>query len=214
VSVLAQAGACEVVVVTGGDREQVEAALGGLATAGLPIRTAYNPRFEEDSMLLTLQAGIRALPESVQAALVALGDQPHILDGTVRQVIAAYRLGGAPLVVPSYNMRRGHPWLVDHCLWPDLLRRTPPETPRSFLGDHSARIEYVTVDSDTILRDLDTPEDYRRETGSQKIIPDTNKISGMMKADKGGGPAEGDDNQPAGRTKNGWDTEDNRRCGR
>jgi molybdenum cofactor cytidylyltransferase len=164
VSVLAQGGADEVVVVTGGDRDAVEAALRGLL-----VFTAHNPRYAEDAMLLTLQTGLQALGEDVQATLVALGDQPQIEVDTVLRVIAAYRAGRSSLIVPSYRMRRGHPWLVDRALWPELLGRQPPETPRSFLNDRAAQIEYVVVESDTILRDLDTPEDYRRETGAAGI---------------------------------------------
>jgi CTP:molybdopterin cytidylyltransferase MocA len=60
-------------------------------------------------------------------------------------------------------MRRGHPWLVARPLWADLLALQPPETTRAFLNSHTAAIAYVDASNDSILRDLDTPEDYIRE---------------------------------------------------
>ena len=158
VSVLAQAGVGEIVVVTGSNRLEVEAAIDGL-----PARPVHNPHYAKDYMLLTLQAGMDALSPAVDACLVALGDGPQIEARIVLQVIDTYVRGGGPLVVPSYQMRRGHPWLVARPLWVDLLRREPPETPRAFLNAHAEQITYVEVDSDSILRDLDTPDDYARE---------------------------------------------------
>jgi CTP:molybdopterin cytidylyltransferase MocA len=57
-------------------------------------------------------------------------------------------------------MQRGHPWLVARPLWDDLLELKPPKTPRDFLKKHARKIQYVTVDSPSIIEDLDTPEDY------------------------------------------------------
>ena len=156
--VLCAAGIEAVVAVTGGDREQVEAAL-----AGTCVQTAFNPRYREDQMILSLQVGLNALPLGVDAALVVLGDQPQIQAQVVRAVIAAYRESHAPLVVPSYRMRRGHPWLVQASLWPALLAMQAGQTLRDFLNRHAAQIEYFEVDTPSILKDLDTPEDYERE---------------------------------------------------
>jgi hypothetical protein len=36
-----------------------------------------------------------------------------------------------------------------------------PQSPRDFLNEHANEIEYVEIDTPTILADLDTPEDYR-----------------------------------------------------
>lgn len=158
VSVLAKAGVSEIAVVTGGNREAVEAAL-----IGLPARCVYNPRYADDFMLLSLQTGVRALSDETAAFLVALGDQPQIDEWVVRRVVGDFVQCEASLVVPSFQRKRGHPWLVARPLWADLLHRTPPETMRSFLNAHADQIRYIEVETDSVLRDLDTPEDYQRE---------------------------------------------------
>ncbi len=157
VRVLHAGGVGEIIVVTGGWRDAVEAAL-----RDAPARTVFNPRYADGEMVHSLQAGMRALSSGAGAFLVALGDQPQIRAGTVRRVIAAFRETGNPLVVPSFRRRRGHPWLVARPLWPELANLEPPRTLRDFLNAHSDEVCYVDASGGHILQDMDTPEDYHR----------------------------------------------------
>jgi molybdenum cofactor cytidylyltransferase len=158
VSVLAKAGVAEIIVVTGGTHSEVEAALWGH-----PVRFAHNSHFANGEMLLSIQAGVEQLDPASHGFLLALGDQPQIESDVVKRVISAYTQKQAPLVVPSIQMRRGHPWLVDRALWVEILALQPPLTMRNFLHHHRDEIFYVEVDSRSILMDLDTPEDYNRQ---------------------------------------------------
>jgi len=151
----------EVVVVTGGGGAEVESALRRLPE-GLSVRSLHNPDYAAGEMLSSLRAGISALGEDVDATLVALGDQPQIEGRVVSAILTAYRQGGAGLVVPSYNMRRGHPMLIARSLWSELLSLRSPQTLRELLLAHSGEIHYVNVDTPTILQDLDTPADYQQ----------------------------------------------------
>lgn len=114
---------------------------------------------DEGEMLSSLQAGLRAQEPSAEATLVCLGDQPQVGEGSVRSVCEAFQKSGSNLVVPSYRMRRGHPWLAARPLWDEILAMKG-ETMRGFLSAHAEEIEYVNVDTPAILQDLDTPEDY------------------------------------------------------
>ena len=158
VSVLQQSGVSEIVVVTGGAQHELEAALQKAA-----VKIEFNPRYQEDSMVLSLQVGVNHLGPSVEAVLVALGDQPQIQVKIARSVIQAYLETDSLLVAPSYQRRRGHPWLVARHLWQDILTLQPSETLRTFFAAHHEHIYYLNVDDDSVLRDLDTPADYERE---------------------------------------------------
>jgi molybdenum cofactor cytidylyltransferase len=155
VRTLASAGVEEIIVVTGGDRDAVDAAL-----QDLPARPVFNPDHQEGEMLSTFKTGLAALSEGVEAALIVLGDQPQIEGWVVKSVISAYHSSGAALVVPSFNRRRGHPWLLDRSLWQEALALPPPATLRDFLNLNAGKIHYLLVDTGSILLDLDTPEDY------------------------------------------------------
>ena len=152
-----KAGIDDIVLVTGGAREQVEK-----VTAQYPIRRIYNGDYAKGEMLSSLQLGLTAMSAQVQAALIGLGDQPQVQERSVRLVCEAYRENKPQLVVPSFQMRRGHPWLVARPLWGELLELKPPESPRDFLNKHAGEIRYVGVNTPSILADLDTPEDYQK----------------------------------------------------
>jgi molybdenum cofactor cytidylyltransferase len=156
--VLLEAGLAEVIVVTGGSYTDVETAL-----QHLPVQTIFNPQYTGNDMLRSLQVGLGKHHENIQATLVALGDQPQIEVDTVRALAEAYQETGSPLIIPSFNNRRGHPWLVSRTIWPNVFALDAPATLRDFLNQHRDQIHYLTVTTPSILKDLDTPADYDRE---------------------------------------------------
>ena len=152
-----RAGIEDVIVVTGGAREQVQTVI-----EGYPVRQVHNDNYAAGEMLSSLQLGIMTLPHRAQATLIGLGDQPQVQERTVRLMCEVYRERRSHLVVPSFERRRGHPWLVARSLWNDILALKPPESARDFLHRYAAEIHYVEVQTPSILTDLDTPEDYQK----------------------------------------------------
>ncbi|MEK7783824.1 MAG: nucleotidyltransferase family protein [Chloroflexota bacterium] len=164
VEVLAEGGVDEIVVVTGHARAEVEAAVAGVA------RSVFNPDFANESLLISLHVGLRALETSAcEAALAALGDQPQIEAGVVQAVIKQWRLNRAEIVAPTFEGRRGHPVLFARSLWPQLLSASPELSPHELLQVYADRIEFLPVATDSILRDVDTPDDYRREIAALRV---------------------------------------------
>ena len=159
VTTLANAGLEKIVLVTGGAKREVELAVSGMP---FPVSLVYNPGYAEGEMIQSIQVGLTSLDERFEAALFTLGDQPQMEMGVVRSILVEYQATGSPLIVPSYQMRRGHPWLVARSLWPALLSLREPKTVRDFLNRLSDQINYVVVETDSILQDLDTPGDYQR----------------------------------------------------
>lgn len=157
VHTLQQAALPQIIVVTGAQHAAIADAL-----RGTTARTVFNPLFENGSMLTSFQVGLRALLPSAQMALVTLGDQPQMQVSIVQAVMAGWQVTRAPLVAPSFQMRRGHPWAVDASLWAHALSLEPPRTLRDLFSLAGSRIHYVVVETPTILQDLDTPEDYAR----------------------------------------------------
>ncbi len=148
-------------IVTGAGRDQVTELM-----QNYPVRLAFNPDYADGEMLHSLQVGLSALEAQLEAVFIVLGDQPQIQAATVRSLIEEYHARHATLIIPSYRLRRGHPWLVARDLWAELQDLRAPRTLRDFIHNHEPEIDYLTVNTPTILTDLDTPEDY------QKFRPD------------------------------------------
>jgi len=161
ISVFANAGIDDIVVVTGGARGQVEAIIQECQKK-YRVQSVFNEGHLAGDMLSSMQCGLRYLSEKGGgAALIGLGDQPQVQERSVRLICEAYSQTQSPLVVPSFHMRRGHPWLVARELWAEVIAMQSSQTPRDFLNAHAKDIYYVEVDTPSILADLDTPEEYR-----------------------------------------------------
>jgi molybdenum cofactor cytidylyltransferase len=111
-------------------------------------------------MLESIQLGLQEQKPSAEATLICLGDQPQVQESSVRNVCNIFRENKSSIVVPSYQMRRGHPWLIARKLWGEVLQMRAPESMRDFLNAHKSDIFYVELDTPSILLDLDTPSDY------------------------------------------------------
>lgn len=162
-------GLYETVVVAG---EQVEAIR--RQVAGLPLRVIYNPRFAEGEILSSLQVGLEAIWQTSDACLVVLGDQPAIEKDVVLTLLAAYSQEQGRIIAPTYDNRRGHPLLFDRALWQAILDLPPGKAPRDLLSTHTDEIVPVAVNTDSVLRDIDTPDDYekaRQSAGQGKPLP-------------------------------------------
>jgi molybdenum cofactor cytidylyltransferase len=157
VSVFKENGVNRTTVVTGGASFQVEMAL---KESGAQI--VFNPEHADGNMLTSLKYGLRSQPVDSEAVFIALGDQPFIDSGVVKLLMREYIEQPALILVPSFQMRRGHPWLVRRDLWDDVLSLPAEATMRDFLSGHSDDIRYVLVNTPTVVEDMDTPEEYEK----------------------------------------------------
>ncbi len=150
----------DLVVITGGARNLVEAEIARLAQQHR-LRAIFNEQYETGEMMSSIRVGLAGLAQGVESVLIALGDQPQLSLDAARKILLARETSPSRLILPSYSMRRGHPWLVRRDLWPEL---SASATARDFLKAHADEISYVETD-ESILQDLDTPEDYAHSSG-------------------------------------------------
>lgn len=159
VTTLLEADIHSVIVVTGATHLE----LLGILSKYDNVRLVYNPCFDNGEMLHSLQLGLRSLSPEIKGALIVLGDQPLIQKETIQMVVKTFLEKNSPLVIPSFQMRRGHPWMVSRELWGEILDIQPPKTLRDFLQAKQENITYVIVETPSIFQDLDTPEDYETQ---------------------------------------------------
>ncbi len=145
-----------VTVVLGRSWEEVWGAIDGL-----DVEMFVNPR-PENGMLSSVQWGLAQMRGDLDGFLIVLGDQPQIRAETVAALIKAAERHPKSIFVPTYQGRRGHPVLFRASLKRAILDLPLTSGLNRLLAEHPEQIQEVEVDSDTVLKDIDTPEDYRR----------------------------------------------------
>ena len=156
ITTIQEAGIINIQVVTGSKQKEVENVLTGFTLAFI-----FNPNYADGDMISSVQEGLRSLHGTSEAALIVLGDQPQIEVSTIKEILECYYSTRCEIVVPSYQMHRGHPWLLEKSLWDEVLSLETTETLRDYLHRHQDKIKYVNVNTSSIIQDLDTMEDYQ-----------------------------------------------------
>jgi molybdenum cofactor cytidylyltransferase len=144
-----------VIVVTGHQRERV-----GQALAGLPVRLVHNPDFAE-GLSTSLKAGLAAVPAEADGAIVCLGDMPQVRAAMIDRLIAAFDPeGGALIVVPTIEGKRGNPVLWSRRFFPELTALEGDVGARHVIATYGEAVVEVPADTAALV-DIDTPDALR-----------------------------------------------------
>ncbi|MCW5699241.1 MAG: nucleotidyltransferase family protein [Rhodospirillales bacterium] len=143
-----------VLVVVGHEQDRVRAAL-----RHLDATIVQNPN-HATGLASSIRAGITALPQGLDGALIMLGDMPHIRPDHIDRLITSFAGGGDPLaLVPTFKGRRGNPVLWAAAAFPMLAALKGDIGGRALLTRHGDRVRDVTMADDGILIDLDSRDD-------------------------------------------------------
>ncbi len=143
-----------IVVVLGANTEKIRPLL-----APLPVLVTENPAWSE-GMAASIRAGVTTLQQfsrGLDAALIALCDQPAFSADTIARLVAAQHASGRSIVAAHYAGRHGAPALFLREHFSTLTALTGEEGARALLNDEPARI--ASVDLPELALDLDTPAD-------------------------------------------------------
>jgi CTP:molybdopterin cytidylyltransferase MocA len=153
VALLRDGGAAPIVVVT------------GAVAVDLPgVLTVHNPDWRS-GMGSSLAAGLGAVPDGCDAAVVALVDQPLIGPEAVRRLIAAHE-AGARVAVAAYHGVTRNPVLIAREHWAAVIALAVGDTgARPFLRAHPELVTVVECGDTGRPDDVDTVADLERLTG-------------------------------------------------
>jgi CTP:molybdopterin cytidylyltransferase MocA len=160
---LADAGADPLVVVTGPPHSRLIAA--AVRDAAFPLVVALNAA-PERGQLSSLVAGLDLLAgQDLEGAIVTPVDYPLVSAATVRRLVEAWRVSGAPVARPGCGGAHGHPVIFAARLFDELRSADLSLGARAVIARHAAGVLDVAVDDPGAFEDIDTPEDYRRLIG-------------------------------------------------
>jgi molybdenum cofactor cytidylyltransferase len=142
-----------VIVVTGHQRERVEAALAGLA-----VTFVHNPDFA-DGLSTSLKTGVAALPEDIDGTIVCLGDMPQVDAALIDRLLAGFDPErGALVVVPTIAGKRGNPVVWSRRFFPELAEIDGDVGARHLIATYPEAVVEVPVDGNAAFTDIDTPD--------------------------------------------------------
>lgn len=132
------------------------------------VTVAINPD-PERGMLSTIQAGIAAAENlEDELLLVSPADLPHLQSETVSNLLQNMIATGAPLGLPTFHGKRGHPLAIAPRLIPEIATLDPNIGLKQLRDRHEAELLEVEVEDAGVVQDVDTPEDYERVTLSRQ----------------------------------------------
>ncbi|HWX82684.1 MAG TPA: molybdopterin-binding/glycosyltransferase family 2 protein [Xanthobacteraceae bacterium] len=145
--------ASEVVVVTGHQAELVEKAL-----AGLKVKFVRNPDFA-GGLASSVKAGIAAVPDNADGAVICLGDMPLIDAHLIDRLIEAFAPDrGNLIVVPVADGRRGNPVLWSRRFFKELMTLDGDIGARHLIAKHAEAVAEVPIEGQSAFLDIDTPQ--------------------------------------------------------
>ena len=146
-----------VIVITGHERDRVEAAL-----AGLPVQRVHNPDYAQ-GLSTSLHRGLAALPAGTDGVVVCLGDMPRVEAAAIDRLIAAFdTLEGRAICVPTWDGKRGNPVLFASRFLAEMQEIAGDVGARYLIGEYPELVVEVAMNGTTaghgVLLDVDTPE--------------------------------------------------------
>lgn len=123
-------------------------------------RFVENPR-ADDGQLSSLLAGLNVADRpGVRGLLVTPVDVPLVTGAIVADLIREFHISEPPIVRAVHRGRHGHPVIFARAVFHELRRADPAVGAKAVLRAHASDLKDVEVDSDAVLTDVDTPEDY------------------------------------------------------
>ena len=156
VDALAGSSVRPVVVVTGHEAERVEEAL-----ADVGVHLVHNPEYRQ-GLSGSIRAGLAALPESAEAAVICLGDMPLVTSAHVDRLVAAFDPDeGREICVPVFEGKRGNPVLFARRFFDEIAGVRGDVGARHLIGEYEEHVCEVAMGDRAVLVDVDSPRALR-----------------------------------------------------
>ena len=130
--------------------------------ANRPLKIAINPDYR-NGMSTSIIAGLILVNPRSQAVMLALADQPLVESQTINQLIEAFNNHDKGITVPTHRGKRGHPVIFDIKYKAELFKLKGDIGGREIIQNHPDDVLKVAVDSESVISDIDTQDDYQSQ---------------------------------------------------
>jgi len=147
-------GVEHIYVVTGHRQEDVTRTL-----KGYNLHIVYNEHYDQ-GMFSSIQKGLSAIDESVEAFYMQPVDIPLIKVQTLERLYEAYLCEGKGVLYPTFLGKKGHPPLISMKYKEQILLSDGEGGLKKVLEAFELDALHVSVSDKSVLMDMDTLEDY------------------------------------------------------
>jgi molybdenum cofactor cytidylyltransferase len=124
------------------------------------VELVVNEQYEL-GMVTSVQCGIRAAGD-VRGYLICLGDQPGLGKQTLSLVLQRAAQMHKGIAIPVCDGRRGHPIYITNHYKAEILELPHNVGLNAVTGAHLDETEQIQVPDESILVDVDTPQEYEQ----------------------------------------------------
>lgn len=120
-----------------------------------------NPDWEK-GQLSSIHVAMHSLPSGLDGLLLCLIDHPLISKVLVNDLIGAFYSSQAPVVLPVFEGRRGHPVIFSSQLFPELLAAPFDVGARAVVWAHRGELCQFPTNEEGCVLNLNDPETFDR----------------------------------------------------
>lgn len=130
-----------------------------------PEWVVENPDWKK-GQLSSIQAALRSLPAGqTDGIILFLVDHPLISQSVVEQLVSAFYSAKAPVVIPTYRGKRGHPVVFSSSLYEELLSAPADTGARAVVWAHKGEVLEVETNEEGVVFNLNDPDSLRHALG-------------------------------------------------
>jgi molybdenum cofactor cytidylyltransferase len=108
--------------------------------------------------LSSIHAALRSLPQATTGMLLCPVDHPLVSEALVNSLIAAFLESRAPVVLPTFAGRRGHPVIFASAVYDELLEAPMDTGARAVVWGHRTEVRELPTTEEGCVLNLNDPQ--------------------------------------------------------
>lgn len=146
----------EIIVVLGYNAQQISEVI-----KRSPVKIVVNDEYKR-GMSSSLKAAMKNVSRQSDTYVFMLGDQPLVTADMLGQLLSRYMSSSRGITVPVYKGIKGRPVVIASKYREELMTLRGETGAKQVIDNHPEDVLEVPVDSEEVVIDLDTREEYKK----------------------------------------------------
>ena len=116
----------------------------------------------QQGQLSSVHAALRTLPTHTEGMLLCPVDHPLVSAELIASLIDAFHATRAPVVVPLFRGRRGHPVIFSAAVYDEILQAPIEQGARAVVCAHQREVQEVPTEEEGCVLNLNDPDALRK----------------------------------------------------